>query len=815
MRAQSISNPEADAARPLRKRLRVANVVVVNAALVLVAVVAASVDLYAQEGTLRLRLTPDDLKIDAPDPSGNAKKTTGARVVLKPEDAGPGDVVTIEVTVTTRDDAYTYSMDRSFAGRTRIDVETVVGLEPLDDSFTPDRPPKAGVDPLLDQRVEKFPGGVTWKRRYRIANNADVSEVRAAGSLRYQICDATSCRPFNEKFDLRLKAGKKAPVFTQEYAPTTKVQGQERPGNSVWSISLSPDDAASGDRVQVTVTARLKPGYHTFAIDHDRRNIGLPTTIDVETVTGLKPLGSGFLADRDVELHEVLGKTQRIHHGTISWSREYQVTESAGEHGYGVAGRVTFQVCDEASCRPGRFSFELGTVVKKKESTTETGAGPRSPSNDASGSGTTSRFEAIRYREPGVAAGTTSLGTYLLYAFLGGLILNVMPCVLPVIAIKVLSFVQQAGESRGRILLLNMSYSAGVLAVFLVLATLAAFAGMAWGGLFQHAGFIIAMAALVFVMALSLLGVFELPVPGLIGSAGAAQREGLSGAFLTGIFATLLATPCSGPFLGTTLGWSVQQEAPVIYGVWSVMALGMASPYLVFGLFPSAVKLLPKPGNWMVRFKQFAGFVLLGTTVYLISILGQSYVLPTLVLLLGLGLGVWMVGNLYTLASPPAERWKVRVFALLMTGGITGFAWQMHDGGDELPWEPFSTQALAQALDEGRPVLVDFTADWCPNCKLVERISLNRKGTRDFVNAHGIITLKADYTDFSEEITEWLERFDSTSIPVTAVFSPARPTEPLLIRDVYTQSTLLDVLETAASETPSPVKTAGLGRKIH
>ncbi len=159
-------------------------------------------------------------------------------------------------------------------------------------------------------------------------------------------------------------------------------------------------------------------------------------------------------------------------------------------------------------------------------------------------------------------------------------------------------------------------------------------------------------------------------------------------------------------------------------------------------------------------------------------------------------------------------RWKIRLLALLLTGGITGFAYQIHEGGDELPWEPFSTSALASALDEGRPVLVDFTADWCPNCKLVERISLNRKQTREFVSAHNVKTLKAGYTNFSDEITEWLERFDSTSIPVTAIFSPGRPTEPLLIRDVYTQSTLLEVLETAAGETESTVQTASLDHTI-
>ena len=738
------------------------------------------------------------------------KKTASeAKITLEPADAKAGDTVTLKIVITTASDAYTYSMDESFAGRTRIEVKSAAGLTEVDKTFSSDRKPKAEQDPLLNQRVEKFPGGVTWTRRFKVEDPADVS---LTGSIRFQICDASSCRPFNEKFDLTLTAEKKEPVFSQQYAPTMKDKGKVNPGPSEWTLSLSPAGAKPGDTVTVKVAAKLKNGWHTFAIDHDKKNIGLPTVIDVKSSTGLKPLGSGFKADREVELHEEEGKTQRIHHNEVSWSRNFEVTDDAATGGYGVGGKLSYQVCDARRCIQYNFNFELGRVTKEPTETAfPVGAVPSKPSSDGGGD---SRFDSIQYREPGAEEADSSLSMYLLYAFLGGLILNVMPCVLPVIAIKVLSFVQQAGESRGRILALNASYSVGVLVVFMVLATLAAFAGMAWGGLFQHAGFIIAMAALVFVMALSLLGVFELPVPGMVGSVGAAQREGLSGAFLTGIFATLLATPCSGPFLGTTLGWSVQQEPHVIYAVWAVMALGMASPYLLFGLFPGAVKLLPKPGNWMVRFKEFAGFVLLGTTIYLISILGEEYVLPTLILLLGLGLGTWMVGNLYNLASPPALRWKVRILALLLTGGIAGFGYQIHEGGDELPWEPFSTEALASALDEGRPVLVDFTADWCPNCKLVERISLNRKGTRDFVSNHNIKTLKADYTNLSDEITAWLDRFDSTSIPVTAVFSPGRPTEPLLIRDVYTQGTLLEVLETAASETQSKVRTANMDRVV-
>lgn len=286
-----------------------------------------------------------------------------------------------------------------------------------------------------------------------------------------------------------------------------------------------------------------------------------------------------------------------------------------------------------------------------------------------------------------------------------------MPCVLPVIAIKVLSFVQQAGESRSRILLLNLTYSLGVIAVFLLLASLAILPNVVdlswffaklgmdaskldrWGGLFQMTGFQVAMSCLVFAMGLSLLGVFEIPVPGMIGSAAGHQhQEGPLGAFLTGIFATLLATPCSGPFLGVTLGWSVKQPAHITYLVWSVMGLGMASPYVLLGFFPGWVKFLPRPGNWMVTFKEVCGFILMGTVIFLMSSLKANWILPLLILLLAIGFSLWMIGHLYTINSPGRRRWTVRTFAAIVSGLGCWMAMGLADekpGVHELPWQAF------------------------------------------------------------------------------------------------------------------------------
>lgn len=765
------------------------------------AVVVASFGIPAQSAKaqeLKGLFNLGDL-VGMPPPKSSSSE---AKITLEPANAKAGDVVTVKVTLDLPEGSYSYSMSKGFSGRTKFEIKTATGVEPVDADFVAATRPKSKNDALLGQVVETHEGNVVWTRRFRVKAGASPESVRIAGEMRYQVCDATSCRPKNQKFELSPgSASAAAPVYEVKHAPTRKIKGVEKPGPSNWTARLSPEDAAPGEKVTLAIVARMEKGYHTFAVDHDKRNIGLPTTIQTLVVSGLKPVDAKaqFRPNHKVELHEVLGKTQRIHHDEVTWTREFVVADSAKADGYGVSGKVSFQVCDASSCRPGKFSFDLGKVTDPTSN-----FAPTSVSSSAGSSDSASVFDDLQYREPGGGVAEGGLGQFLLFAFLGGLILNVMPCVLPVIAIKVLSFVQQAGEDRGRIFLLNATYSLGVISVFMLLATLAAFAGTSWGGQFQSVEFLVAMSALVFVMGLSLLGVFEIPIPGFVGSSAGGHQEGLGGAFMTGIFATILATPCSGPFLGPTLGWSIQQSPATIYMIWGMMGLGMASPYLLFGLFPGAVKFLPKPGNWMIRFKQIAGFIMLGTTVFLLSILDESYLVPTLVMLLGIGIGVWMIGNLYDLSSPPATRWKMRFLALCTVGIISGYGYHLASADEKLQWEPFTPAAVADALESGQPVMVDFTADWCLTCKVVEKTTLNTDSTREVVDTHGFVTLKADWTDGSDEIRDLLNRLGGDSIPTLAVFSPARPTEPIVLRDAWSQSTLIEQLQTVVSENEQP-----------
>ncbi len=711
---------------------------------------------------------------------------------------GTGDLVCLTLQLTLPPGSATYSQDPSFDKPTVITVTQLTGLEPLEDKYTPDHPPKRSYDNVFQKEVEKFSQDVTWVRRFRLRPGAAPEDVTIRGEFSHLVCNDESCRPFKHAFAVSLAGGEvpiiDAPpgdaktdvpsepvVFVQNITPTRRIAGALKDDPVSLTFALEPETAAPGESVTLTITMDIGEGWHSYGLERAPEQVGLPTEISV-TAHNLEPAGDFSEQPETERLDKDL-----VHHGKVTWTREFKVAQAGT---FGVSGEFRYMICDAASqCRPPKsIEFSLGHAAPAAKVVIA------DPQVDSIADGAITPFSLVE------AAPPSSLAMNLLFAFLGGLILNVMPCVLPVIAVKVLSFVQQAGESRGRILALNAAYSGGVIVVFLLLACLAVFLGYKREDLFQSNLFNLVMAAIVFAMGLSLLGVFEIPVPGMIGSAAGAQhREGLTGAFMTGIFATLLATPCSGPFMGTTLAWSVKQTASVAFLVWGVMGVGMASPYLVLGLFPRFVSLLPKPGMWMVRFKEFCGFVLMGAVIWLISAINRDLVISTLIILVGVALGVWMVGNLYHHASPPRHKWTVRVAATALSLGICGFALRLQEHGNELAWEDFSTARVEQLRQQGKPILIDFTADWCAICKTNETTALNRPGTVKFVMDHEIVTLKADYTKEDPEIKEWLDLCKQDSVPLTLIFPANRPDAAIPLRGPYSNQTLLAKLREAVA----------------
>ncbi|MFP4070539.1 MAG: cytochrome c biogenesis protein CcdA [Desulfovibrionales bacterium] len=404
------------------------------------------------------------------------------------------------------------------------------------------------------------------------------------------------------------------------------------------------------------------------------------------------------------------------------------------------------------------------------------------------------------YLVPGLEV--RGLGKAILLAVLAGFILNFMPCVLPVISMKIRGLLSHQDEDEHlklrKFRIHNIFFSLGILSFFIILSFLAAFIGLAWGQLFQNTLALQILILIVFVFGLSLLGVFNLPILGGRALNKATFTSVSTEGYATGFLATLLATPCSGPFLGGVLAWSLFQPPLIIAIVFCSIGLGMASPYLFFCLLRQPHRFLPKPGNWMVIMEQFFGFLLLATCIYLLSLLPDDRVMGTLVL-------AWLAG----LSVMFCCKWPMRrAFRLVVLGSLLAGIVLFHTGlpgGDEqepVAWEPFTKTEFLSVLGK-QPLVLEFTADWCPTCKVLERTVLNDKNMSRWISTYGFTPVKVDITHENPEAMALLRELGSQSIPLVAMFPAAGETSsPLVLRDLFTTGQMENALEQTFGTSP-------------
>ncbi len=402
-------------------------------------------------------------------------------------------------------------------------------------------------------------------------------------------------------------------------------------------------------------------------------------------------------------------------------------------------------------------------------------------------------------------ADVTGILQALLFGILAGLLLNFMPCVLPVVSLKVMGFVRHAHGSRKNILYFSLLFSLGILTSFAVLASLAAFPGYHWGSLFQHRLFLIAMIALVFAMSMSMFGVFTLTIPSIASKAVNEQANPFIDSYVKGLLATLLATPCSGPFLGGTLAYAFTQKPPVIFLIFMSIGLGMSLPYILTAANPGFLRFLPKPGTWMITLEHIMAFLLAGTSVYLLGILRQDLVLPALWFLLIFSLGLWQYGRYGSADRPRRSRVAALIILIAITAG--GYLGVFHFFPKEstLPEkqsvQEYSMARLAGSRDAGRISAVIFTADWCPNCTLVEKTSLNTRKVIRTSREYGVDYYIADITRENPEAQLLLEALGSRSIPFLAFFPPGKMfNEPICLRDIYSEGDVLQAIREASGK---------------
>jgi len=408
------------------------------------------------------------------------------------------------------------------------------------------------------------------------------------------------------------------------------------------------------------------------------------------------------------------------------------------------------------------------------------------------------------------AASQSNVLYFMLLALIGGLILNVMPCVLPVLSIKALSLVSHS-SSRREMRLSALSYTVGVILSFIILAVViillkASGELVGWGFQFQNPPFVIVLTVIIMLFALSLFDVFLIRAPGMNTAVRHGSKGGLSGSFFSGVFAVLLATPCTAPLLGVALGFAFSQPAPVIILLFSSVGLGLALPFLLIGFIPGASRLLPKPGEWMNTFKELMGFLLIFTVAYLLRslffLVGGINLIRVIFFLVFVSFAAWLYGRFTRPTVSTRIQWAGTILALIVIVGSALWLLRFEDSGyaaephgnmqAQTRWEEFSEATLQRYRDAGEPVFLAFTAEWCLTCKTNETTVLHSASIERFFAENKIHLLIGDYTRRDPLISQWLREYKRAGVPLYLYFSPSSKT-PLVLPELLSKEMVLSL----------------------
>ena len=770
------------------------------------------------------------------------------------EPAGGGRSAVLAVTAVLEDGWHLYAISQKPGGpiATRITVAKDSPWQ-VTGPFVPDEEPhKRTIDDVPAWKglvIEEHSGRVTWRAPL---DSAGSGEIRGAVSL--QLCQDTTCLPpqtiafkaVAREAGAMASPGAAAAAMPAVRQPTFVEHASPRSHATVRAAFR--DTGAEATSWPVVVELVPDEGWHLY------RPAGAATS---EIGQGKPTIVSAAKGEAAGVTKVVVSSATPTTHAALVESGavdgpivlELVVEASAAAGNRTVDAVIGFQTCSEQTCDPptavrlaltaptadrpaGDIAFQDARYADAAKTPMVFAAG--SSAAAATGSETAAAAIPALAAAPATAAmpavpaaASLSLPLALLMGLAGGLLLNLMPCVLPVLGLKLMSFAQQSGRERREIFQTNLWYCAGVFAVFFALATASVAANiglgganLAWGEQFTSAGFNISMIAVVFAFALSFLGIWELPIPGFIGEKAGhvQQQEGPAGSFLKGVLSTVLATPCSGPFLGPVFGFTLTQPTAVTYAVFGAIATGMALPYVLVGLIPGLVKFLPKPGAWMATFKEVLGFVMLGTVVYLFTFLHHEWFVPTLAMLIGIWAGCWWVGREQEKTGAVGfGRWVQAGSAVALIGWAAFTL--LAPGESVIEWQqPFSRDRISELRKTGATVMVDFSADWCPTCKFNLAYAIETERVKAALEKNRVIPVLADWTDGSSEIKQALESLQSRSIPVLAIYPAAKPggvcPDPIVLRDLITEKQVLDALQQAGPSLPeaTALRPASAGR---
>ena len=542
--------------------------------------------------------------------------------------------------------------------------------------------------------------------------------------------------------------------------------------NEVTTLESNFIDVPTGETILIAVTFEIPEGYYA-ALQEDFFGI------DIEEGDGIRG-GKVIYPEGYIETDFGFVKYE----GTVTLLKEIIVDGNARQGEREIELVAYYQIClEDGTCLVPEDEYHTLTlfVVQGMQSSSSSQSGSTGP--------------------------MSNVMKYILLAFFGGIILNLMPCVLPILSIRAFNLVSQSNNSHRNILINSVLYVLGIVVSFLVLATVVTIIKLSgemigWGFQFQNPGFMMFLVSLMFVFSLSLFDVFTIQAPGLNTATKASSKSGYLGSFMMGIFCVLLATPCTAPLLGAALGFAFAQPPLLIFTIFLCVGLGLGFPFLVIGLFPQAVKILPKPGEWMNIFKEVLGFLLLGFAVSMISVLvvlGLS-ITSVLYFLLILCFATWLYGRFVTPLYSKSTQWIIAIVAILVIvfgGMITLKGQDISNVSAEMRidefWNVFSEEAVAQGRAEGRVVFVDFTADWCTVCKMNEATVLSQSDIKQAFIDNDVLMLKGDYTRRDPVISDWLRRYDRAGVPLYLMFVPDKD-EVVRFPEILTKQMIFNAL---------------------
>ncbi|MGD8778083.1 MAG: thioredoxin family protein [Ignavibacteria bacterium] len=586
------------------------------------------------------------------------------------------------------------------------------------------------------------------------------------------------------------------------------VYARAQTGTNIVTVNIADNNfkVSAGEEFTVEINTKINRGWH---INSNRPNdeFLIPTTVS--------SLNENFIIEeatfppaKEFKL-PFSDKPASVYEGEIKIEVKIKSSKTLASGSYEIPIELGYQACNDRTCMPPDAVIKIINVEIINGGTVKNV--PADPKEEQKNIDTAanSSIQLPEESDPVTIEATISILAAIVFAFFGGMILNLMPCVLPVLSLKIMGIVEQAGEDPKEKLKHGLLFTIGVLISFWILAGLllilrAGGEQLGWGFQLQSPGFVVVLSIFLFLFGLSMFGVFEIGATLTAVGQGKRSKSAYMGSFTSGVLATVVATPCTAPFMGSALGYALSQPAYVSLLVFTILGLGMAAPYLVLTSIPKLLRFIPKPGAWMETMKQFMGFLLMATVLWLLWVLSLQTGSEGVIILLGslilISIGGWIYGRWGNIAKTPNVRRTAQVISTLMVVGAISFSLKkieakttetrdIHKQGT-IEWKAFSPELVEELRADNKPVFVDYTAAWCLSCQVNEKVAFGSEEVQKAFAEKGIVTLKADWTNKDETITKALAEFGRNSVPLYVYYAPGK--DAVILPEIITSAIVLE-----------------------